>query len=394
MHLVKGMLKKILLLGNCYYVIFRFRKELIQRLVSDGYEVWVSFPNASHGEKERGEDTARELKCHFAELEMERRSANPLKEIWLYQEIKKLVRQIRPNIILTFTVKPNLYGGMAAWKYHIPYIMNITGLGSALGNDSIMSKVLLRLTINRMKKASCVFFQNENDREYFRKNGFDTKNDAMLPGSGVNIEEYKVLPYPEDTTIRFFFIARVMKEKGIEEFLSLAEYFQKNSKVEFHICGDCEEEYSDILRKMEKDGIIIYHGQVSNIIDFEKMAHCLVLPSFYHEGISNSLLEAAACGRPIITTDHPGCREVVNEGETGFLVRVKNSDDLIDAVEQFLQLTYEGKKNMGMAGRVKMEKEFNRQIVVGAYLEKVDRTINGEVKLWHCPLVSCNNRDA
>lgn len=372
--------KRIFLLGNCYYSIFRFRREVIQQYVAEGYEVWVGFPNASHGEIERGEDAAKELGCYFVEINMSRRSANPIEEIKLYKRIKKLINRINPEAILTFTVKCNLYGGLLAHKYKIPYIINITGLGSALGNDKLTSRILLKLIMWSMKYASCVFFQNSHDKEYFFKRGYQTENQYMLPGSGVNIKEYKPLLYPDDSVIRFLYIARVMKEKGIDEYIELAKYFEDREDIEFHICGDCEEAYESILHQLEIKKIVQYHQQVSNVIDYEKIAHCIVLPSFYNEGMSNSLLEAAACGRPIITTDHPGCRETIEDGVSGYLVQVQDSRDLIEKVNKFLALTNDEKRNMGLAGRKKMEKDFDRTIVVNCYSEKLKEIIKRKGK--------------
>ena len=156
--IMRRMKKKILVIGNCYYVVFRFRKELIKRCVDEGFEVWTAFPDGSHGEKERGSDTAQRLKCHFSEIKTARRNFNPVDEIQLYLALRKLICQIRPDLILTFTIKPNLYGGILAHKYQIPFMMNITGLGSALGKDGFLSQILQNFMIHNMKSAACVFF--------------------------------------------------------------------------------------------------------------------------------------------------------------------------------------------------------------------------------------------
>ncbi len=374
--MMRRMKKKILLIGNCYYVIFRFRKELIRRCVDEGFEVWTAFPNGSHGEKELGSDTAERMGCHFAEIKMRRRSFHPGGELQVYLALKKLIEQIRPDLILTFTIKPNLYGGMLARKCKIPYLMNITGLGSALGKNGLLPRLLRSLTIRNMEHASCVFFQNIHDRNYFLRHGYTGRNVQMLPGSGVNLEEYKRLPYPDDSLIRFLYIARVMREKGIEEFLELAKYYADREDVEFHICGDCEEDYLNILKKMQQEKIIVYHGQVSEVKKYMAMAHCVVLPTFYHEGVPNTLLEAMACARPVITTDHPGCRETVEDGASGYLCKIQDSAQLIHKVEQFLSLSGERKESMGLNGRRKAEQEFDRTIVVSAYMKGIKNLIS------------------
>lgn len=352
-------------------MIFRFRKELIERCIAEGYDVWTAFPNGSHGEQERGEDVAKEMGCHFIEIKINRRGFHPVEEFRLCLRIRDVVRQIRPDMLLTYTVKPNLYGGIAARAYGIPYMMNITGLGSALGKKGLLYGLLRRLTMRNIKTAFRVFFQNEQDRVFFQVRGYCGTNIEMLPGSGVNLEEYRLLDYPDDKVIRFLYVARVMREKGIEQFLELARHYRRQKEIEFHICGDCEEDYEALLRRLEQEKIIIYHGQVSDVITYIKYSHCLVLPTFYHEGVPNSLLEAAACGRPVITTDHPGCREAVEDGVSGYLVRAQDENDLIDKAERFLQLTNEERAEMGRAGRRKMEREFNREIVVGKYIDAI-----------------------
>jgi galacturonosyltransferase len=195
---------------------------------------------------------------------------------------------------------------------------------------------------------------------------------GLLPGSGVNLEKYQPLPYPEDDKIIFTYIARVMKTKGIDEFLAAAETIKKEySNVEFHICGYYEDDYKDIIEQAQKQGTIVYHGMVNDVRPYEEISHCIVLPTYHPEGISNVLLEAAACARPIITTNRPGCKEVVDDGINGYLVKEKDSQDLIRKMRQFMELSWEARRDMGLAGRSKVEKEFDRQIVVEKYLEYI-----------------------
>ena len=197
----------------------------------------------------------------------------------------------------------------------------------------------------------------------------------MLTGSGVNLAEYRLLPYPDTSVIRFLYMARVMKEKGIEQFLELARHYADREDVEFHICGDCEEDYLPVLKKLEQEKIMVYHGQVSAVEKYIRLAHCIVLPTFYHEGVPNTLLEAMACGRPVITTDHPGCRETVLDGVNGYLCEVHDSAGLIKKTEQFLSLSEKEKENMGLAGRRKAEREFDRNMVVTTYMDYINTLI-------------------
>lgn len=200
-----------------------------------------------------------------------------------------------------------------------------------------------------------------------------------MPGSGVNLIQYRCLPYPTDEIINFVFAARVMKEKGIDQYLEAAKEIRKrHPKTRFHICGFCEENYQEKLESLENQEIIIYHGMVSDMTQIYREAACTVHPTYYPEGLSNVLLESAASGRPIITTNRSGCREVVDDGINGYVVEEKSSQDLIDKIEMFLAKSVEERKAMGLAGRAKVEKEFDRRIVVRKYLEEVELEENSK----------------
>lgn len=212
--------------------------------------------------------------------------------------------------------------------------------------------------------------------EFLNAKGIIKGREKLIPGSGVNLDYYKALDYPKDDTIKFVYISRIMKAKGIDQYLEAAEYIKnKYPKTEFNILGSCEEDYIDKLSKMENKGIIKYHGVQSDIRKFHKISHCTIHPTYYPEGMSNVLLESAACGRPVITTNRSGCREIVDDGINGYIVEQQNSQDLIDKIESFLNLSYEEKKQMGLAGRVKVEREFDRQIVINAYMEEIKRKL-------------------
>lgn len=216
------------------------------------------------------------------------------------------------------------------------------------------------------------FFQNEHDRQFFIDKKIKFKNGIILPGSGVNLEKFRPLPYPNKEKIIFTYMARVMKAKGIDQFLDAARTIRsENPNVEFHVCGHCEENYETIIKEAEANGTIVYHGLVRDIIPFETMSSCVVLPSFHPEGVSNVLLEAAASARPIITTDRPGCREAVDDGISGFLVKERSSEDLIKKMKSFISLSNSEREQMGLAGREKMVREYDRQIVVEAYLKEL-----------------------
>lgn len=364
------MKKKVLVLGNSCLVIFGMRGELIQRLVSEGYEVTAVAPSDSFGNLET---YSKAYGCSFENIVIDRHGTNIFKEFMLLLNYIKIMKRVRPDAVLTYTIKCNIYGGLASRILKIPYYVNITGRGKGLEDGGIQEKILRVLYKMALKSAGCVYFQNENDRQYFLNHHIRFPKGVLLPGSGVNLEKYMPLPYPSDDKIVFTFVARVMKAKGIDQFLDAAEAIRKEkNNVEFHVCGYLEEDYKEVIENAQSSGTIVYHGLVSDIRTIEKISQCIVLPTYYPEGLSNVLLEAAACARPIITTNHPGCREVVDDGVNGYLVRERDSEDLIRAMRKFLSLPREERRNMGLAGREKVEKEFDRQIVVQKYVKELE----------------------
>lgn len=363
------MVKRVLVLGNCNLVVFGMRGELIQRLVKEGYEVIVSYPTGSLGKEE---NLAEQYGCTHIETAVDRRGTNIIRDAALLLNYLKLLKKVKPDVVLSYTVKCNIYGGIACRIRKIPFIANITGLGKGLAEGGFKQKLLVWLYKRGVKSAKCVFFQNQSDRQFFIDHKIHHPKNQVLPGSGVNLTKFTPMPYPADDKIIFMYIARVMKTKGIDEFLEAAKVIRKdNPNVEFHICGFYEDDYKDVIENVQKQGIAHYCGQVLDVRPYDAMSHCVVLPTYHPEGISNVLLEAAACARPIITTNRPGCAEVVDDGINGFLVGERDSGDLIEKMRKFIALSWEQRRDMGLAGRKKVENEFDRQIVVQKYLEEI-----------------------
>lgn len=359
-------MKKIVILSNHHAYTYNFRREIIQKFLDVGFKVYLVLP---YGEKV---DLLKEMGCEFIDLPLDRRGMNPINDFKLILNYFKILNKIKPDAVLSYTIKPNIYGGLVSRLLKIPFFPNITGLGTALENSGFLQKILIEMYKIAYKKASCVFFQNEENKKFFDQNDIKIKKYRIIPGSGVNTEFFSLLPYPNDETIEFVYISRIMKEKGIDQYLDAAKYITKKyPNTKFHVVGFCEEDYEKKLYELHKQGIIRYHGFQSDVRKFYKMSHCTVHPTYYPEGISNVLLESAACGRPIITTDRVGCREVVDDGINGFLVQQKNTKDLIEKIEQFIHLSYQEKENLGLEGRKKVEKEFDRRIVVDAYMEEI-----------------------
>ena len=359
-------MKKVLFLVNHDVVIYNFRKELVERLLQDGIIVYISSP---YGERI---DDLIAMGCQFIDTHIDRHGTNILDDYKLILHYKRIIKDIKPDVVLTYTIKPNIYGGIACKSLKTPYIANITGLGTAVENGGIMQRFTTLLYKIAFKRVRCVFFQNTENQQFFIDKKIAINRHKLIPGSGVNLEHFQVLDYPTDDSIEFVFISRIMKQKGIEQYLEAAEYIRgKYPNTRFHICGFCEEEYEDKLKDMQNREIIKYHGMLRDVREVIKITHCTIHPSYYPEGMSNVLLESAACGRPLITTNRSGCREVVDDGINGYIVEQKDSQDLIEKIEEFIALSYEEKKNMGLMGRTKVEREFDRNIVVAKYLEEI-----------------------
>lgn len=369
---------RVLILANNDIGLYKFRKELIEELIHPGSyidgrkgkpcKVYISLPYG---------DYIPELKrmgCRFINTPVDRRGVNPVTDLKLLMKYRTILKKVKPDVVLGYTIKPNIYGGMACAEKNIPYICNITGLGSAVENKGILQFIILNLYRFSLRKVQTVFFQNKENERFFTQNKLCIGRHKMLPGSGVNLEYYKPIEYPKDDTIEFVFVARIMKEKGINQYLEAAKYIRKKyPNTRFHICGFCEQEYEKIIQEMERKGIIIYHGLVDDMRKIYAQVHCVIHPTYYPEGISNVLLEACASGRPIITTNRSGCREVVDNGISGFVVMEKDSKDLVEKIEKFMGLSQEKKRQMGLAGRRKVENEFDRQIVVEKYMAEIKR---------------------
>ena len=314
--------------------------------------------------------------CNLIVTPIDRRGTNLIADFKVFRSYIQIIRNCNPDIVLTYTIKPNVYGGLVCSLLNVPYLANITGLGTSIENKGLLRTISTLLYKLGLRKASCVFFQNETNRDFFmRKKLLKTKS-RLIPGSGVNLREHAFEDYPnEEHGIGLLFIGRVMKAKGIDELLQAAERItEKYPDVKFDLVGACEEEYSQVLQKLGERHVIQYHGRQADVHSYVKKSHATINPS-YHEGMSNVLLESAAAGRPVLATNVPGCRETFDEGLSGLSFEPKSTDSLIEAIEKFIALPWEKKQEMGLFGRKKMEKEFNRNIVVNAYLEEICKVV-------------------
>lgn len=361
------MQKRILILSNHFITLYNFRKELIKRLVEDGHEVFISMP------KSKENTFFSDMGCKIIETVVDRRGINPIKDIGLIINYLKIMKKVKPDIIFSYTIKPNIYGSIASNLTKNKQINNITGTGATFLKNNIVSMIVKILYKISIKKSYKVFFQNKGDRDFFVANKMVKDNLAMLPGSGVNLEEFTLTDLPTMNEINFIFIGRIMKLKGIEEYLECAKEIKlKYPKTNFYVAGFIEEEnYKEIIDDYHEKGIINYIGFQKDIKSWIERCHCTILPSHGGEGVPNVLLESAAMGRVCIASNINGSKDVVEDEVTGYLFESGNANDLINKVEKFLELDYEAKRQMGQAGRKKVEKEFDRKIVINTYLKEI-----------------------
>lgn len=358
--------KRILFLANHFITLYSFRKELINEMVKQGHELYISLP------KSEDNKFFENLGCHIIETKIDRRGVNPVKDLNLICFYKKLMHQLNPDIIFSYTIKPNIYGTMASNGLY-KQVCNITGTGATFLKKnfvSIICKILYRLSIRKCYK---VFFQNTGDRDFFIKEGLVMNNYAMLPGSGCNLQQHAFRSLPEGDEIRFLFIGRVMKLKGIDQYLQAAKIVKKKySNAKFLIAGWNEQpKYMRLVEEAQNAGFVDYIGFRKDINYWIEKCHCVILPSHGGEGVPNVLLEAAATGRICIGSNISGTMDVIDNGKTGFLFKTGDAEDLAQQIEKFILLPKEEKAAMGRAGRKKVEREFDRQVVVRAYLDEV-----------------------
>lgn len=352
---------KILILANNDMGLYKFRKELIAELLKEN-EVYMALPNGEYISKMKA------MGVIFYPIYINRRGKNIVQEIKLFQHYMKLIGDLRPDVVLTYTVKPNIYGGIACELLRVPYIANITGLGTEIESGNMFSKALVALYKMALKRANVIFFQNKSNREFFARCGFKHGNMKLLPGSGVNLQEHCFEEYPEKSDeLVFLFVGRLMRDKGVVELVEATKHLKKKYKnIKVQLVGYCEKDFKEEIEKRNVAQYVELCGQQDDVHSFMKKCHAVVLPS-YHEGMANVLLEGAACGRPILASNVPGCRETFDEGKSGFGFEARSVHELEKTMEKFIHLDYQKKIEMGKAGRLKMEKEFNRNIIINKY---------------------------
>lgn len=365
---------RILILSNSDIGIYKFRRELLE-VLSERHEVFVCVPAGEYCERIRAAG------CKLIPCEaLERRGVNPVMDLRLLRFYRKQMRSLAPDVVLTYTIKPNVYGGMAAAGQGVPCLANVTGLGTAVENGGLLGLISISLYRLGLRRAACVFFQNEENQKTCLDRGICRGRYRRIPGSGVNLKQFQPEPYPDSADgIRFLFAGRIVPEKGIREALkAVLRLHREDPTVTMDVVGWSGAACLPELEQAVAEGAVRFHGPQDDLRPFYRACHCAVLPS-YHEGTANVMLEASATARPVITTEVPGCRETFEEGVSGLGCPARDAAALYAAMRRFTGLSQDRRALMGLAARRRMERLFDRETVLNIYLEELDRIERSEI---------------
>jgi len=368
-------MKTISITINTSWNIFNFRVGLLKALQKEGYKIVCVSPYDEYSEK------LEDLGFEYHHIKINNKGTNPLEDFKLIKDYYNLYKKINPDVILQYTIKPNIYGSIAARVLGKKVISNISGLGTVFLNDNISSKVARWLYKVALVKNS-IFFQNNDDKDLFIKNKLVKKEQCdLLPGSGINTDIYKPSEnYTENEQITFMMIARLIKDKGIIEYIEAIKIIkQKYPNIKFKLLGSLYPGNPTAIKEEElntwiADELIEYLGHSDDVKSEILKVDCVVLPS-YREGLSRVLLEAASLSKAIITTNTPGCKDLVDDGINGLLCEVKDSVGLAEKIEEMILLKKEDIRNMGKEGRKKVINEFDESIVIDKYLKAIKNII-------------------
>ena len=356
---------KLLLLSNLISYTYNFRKEIIEAFHAQGHQVVVVCDNDDEAKRQELSQI-----CRIINVAFDGKGTNPAQELKLLKTYSKILKQEKPNLVFTFTIKMNLYGGLVAKHHHIPYVPMITGLGE-LEKSGKLRAILMFLHKRVMPHAKCVIFQNADNKAFFDEHNIRYQNAAIVPGSGINLDKFTLQPYPQESPIVFAFLGRLISAKGIEEFLKCSEDLAGSSEglqLKFKAAGKLDEQYKPTVERLVKENKLDYVGELSDTREFLKTSSVLVLPTYHPEGLSNVILEACATGRPVICTARTGCKEIVEDGVNGLYCKTKDPENLKEVLLKFSKLTVQERAQMGQKGRKLVEEKFDRKLVVEKYL--------------------------
>ena len=363
---------KALILANSSSGLYDFRNELLTGLMDEGFEIVISLPDDLKVKELNDEG------CRVVHTDINRRGVNPIQDMALLRAYKSLVKKEKPDVVLTYTIKPNIYGGYVCGRLKVPYVSTITGLGTTFERGGMLLKLIVTMYKVSLKKCSCLFFQNEENRRIFESHGIRAKKHVTVNGSGVNLDKHyqEQIPGHDDDITRFLYIGRLMDEKGSREYIEAARTLHEKygEQVSFSAVGYCEDDFQHIADEAVSAGILKVIPYQKDIHPYLKEADAIVHPS-YHEGMSNVLMEASATGRPVITTNISGCREIVDNEKSGFLCEPRDAKSLIEALDRFMNLDLSQRRAMGDAARRYVEQKFDRRSIILTYINEIKNII-------------------
>lgn len=371
----------IALLTNNDDDVYCFRLELIQAILAAGYRMLISCPDGPKFEVMKDIGIRRNQEYVYDDPPIDRRGTSVINDVKLLLHYRRLFKQYRPDVVLLYTAKPNVYASVIAHRMKIPTINNVTGLGSVVKESGIKQKFIMWLFKKAYNGSACIMFQNSTNMALAKKHGWVKGESRLIPGSGVALDRFPLQDYPdggngiEGKPVVFNYIGRILHDKGVDDYIEAAKRIKaKYPETEFNMLGfiePTESHYEAELEALGKEGIVFYRGSQKDVKPWIKRAHAIIHPSTYGEGMSNVLLENASSGRLIITTDNPGCRETVNDGCSGFIYPGGNIDAMVEKIETVLSMSNDDRRRMGLEGRKKVEKEFSREVVIENYLTKI-----------------------
>lgn len=366
--------------ANTSWYLYNFRKNTIIALIEQGYSVVAIAPEDEYSTK------LSELGCEFIHINIDQAGTNPLRDIQTFFSFYQIYKKKNIDVVLNFTPKNNIYSTLAAHINKTKAINNIAGLGILFINETITSKLARFLYKISQSKAAKLFFQNEDDRALFLEKKITTSVETdRLPGSGVDLTRFTFSLAPDDGKVRFLLIARMLYDKGIGHYVeaSRALTAKYGDKVECQLLGFLDTNNPSAITKRDmqswvKEGVINYLGTSDNVEQDIAKVDCMVLPSYYREGVPKSLLEAGAMGKPIVTTDNVGCRETVDDGVNGYLCELRSSESLIEKLELMINKTHQERLAMGEKSRLKIQNEFDEKIVITKYIDAVKQCLSAD----------------
>lgn len=366
---------KIILVANTSWNIYNFRAGLVNFLLSQGYKVYILAPKDAYTEK------IQTWNIEYREIVLENKGTNPLKDLAFHRQLLRIYRQVQPDVVLHFTIKPNIYGTLACRRLKIPCINNVSGLGTTFLHKNFASRIAHFLYRFAFRYANKVFFQNNEDRELFiQKKLIKPEISDLLPGSGVNLEKFAPMPSTAKKNFVFLMIARLIYDKGVREFIEACKIVKKQyPKAVFRLLGDFEDNPKNPLNISPQEVEIWkkeveYLGKKVDVRPYIAEADVVVLPS-YREGTPRSLLEAAAMAKPLIATNVAGCKEVVRNNKNGFLCQVRSAESLAQTMIQMLLLSENERQQMGENSRKLVETYFDEKIVFEKYVLAIQEVV-------------------